>query len=111
MAQPHVQSGQIVSVLALGDQLVNAKTTALLKAEQLEVMRVVLPVGKTMREHKAPGESTVQCIEGRIEIQTLAALQVLGPGDFVYLRAGEPHSLRALSDASALVTMCLVARH
>lgn len=108
MAQPHVQSGQVVSVRALGAGLTGARTTALLKAEQLEVVRVVLPQGATLREHQTPGEITVQCLEGRIEFTTPAAKQVLDAGDFIHLRAGEPHALRALLDSSALVTICLL---
>ncbi len=107
MAQTHARSGQVVSVLPLGDQLGSAKTTALLKAEQLEVIRVVLLAGKEMREHKTPGEITVQCIEGRIEFRTPDAVQVLAPGDFLHLVREEPHSLRAITDASALLTIRL----
>lgn len=107
MAQTHARSGQVVSVLPLGDQLGSAKTTALLKAEQLEVIRVVLLAGKEMREHKTPGEITVQCIEGRIEFRTPDTVQVLAPGDFMHLAREEPHSLRAITDASALVTIRL----
>lgn len=107
MAQTHARSGQVVSVLPLGDQLASAKTTALLKAEQLEVIRVVLLAGKEMREHKTPGEITVQCIEGRIEFRTPDAVQVLVPGDFLHLVREEPHSLRAITDASALLTIRL----
>lgn len=111
MAQPHAQSGQVVSVRALGTGLTGARTTALLKAEQLEVVRVVLPQGATLREHQTPGEITVQCLEGRIEFTTPAAIQVLDAGDFIHLRAGEPHALRALQDSSALVTICLLPHH
>ena len=58
MALPHAQSGQIVSVRPLGARLADTVTTAVLKAGQLEVMRVVLPVGKSMKEHQTPGEAT-----------------------------------------------------
>ncbi len=107
MAQPHAQSGQVVSVRPLGGQLAGARTSAILKAEQLEIVRIVLLAGKEMREHKTPGEITVQCIEGRIEFRTPDAVLVLGPGDFMHLAREVPHALRALSDASALVTICL----
>lgn len=110
MAQPHVQSGQIVSVRALGPGLAGARTTALLKAEQLEVVRVVLPAGAAMREHQTPGELTVQCLEGRIEFTTPGRTQILEAGDFLHLRGAEPHALKALCDASALVTICLLPR-
>ena len=107
MAQPHAASGQVVSVLPLGDQLSGARTTALLKAEQLEVVRIVLHAGKGLREHSAPGEITVQCLEGEVEFRTPEAVHTLGAGDFIHLRRGHPHSLTALSDASLLVTICL----
>jgi len=111
MAQPHAQSNQIVSVRPLGEQLSGATTTAILKAEQLEVMRVVLPAGKEMREHSAPGEITVQCLEGRIEFRTPETTHLLAAGDFLHLRRQQPHALKALEDASALVTICLNGCH
>lgn len=109
MAQPHAQSGQIVSVRPLGAQLRQASSTAILKAGQLEVMRIVLLAGKSMPEHMTRGEATVQCIEGEIEFQGHSGAQRMHPGDFVHL---EPRALRALTavqDASLLVTLCLQA--
>jgi quercetin dioxygenase-like cupin family protein len=105
MAQTHAQSGQVVSVLPLGEQLKSAKTTAILKAEQLEIVRIVLLAGSEMREHKAPGEITIQCIEGTIELRTPASSQTLAAGDLVHLRSKESHALWAITDSSALVTM------
>jgi quercetin dioxygenase-like cupin family protein len=110
MAQPHVPSGEVVSVRPLGEALAQARTRALLKAEQLEVVRIVLPAGTTMREHQTPGEITVQCIEGRMEFTTPAGVQTMAAGDFIHLRGGEPHALHALEDTSALVTICLLPR-
>jgi quercetin dioxygenase-like cupin family protein len=107
MAQIHAQSGQVVSVRPFGDRFGGMRTTAILKADQLEVVRIVLPAGKGLPEHSAPGEITVQCIEGRIEFQTPAALHVLEAGDFIHLRGNEPHALRAQVDSSALLTMCI----
>ena len=107
MAQSHASSGQVVSVLPLGERLGGARTTALLKAEQLEVVRIVLHAGKSLREHSAPGEITVQCLEGEVEFGTPDAMHLLHAGDFLHLRRGEPHSLAARSDASLLLTICL----
>jgi quercetin dioxygenase-like cupin family protein len=107
MAQPHAQSGQVVSVRPLGEQLRDARTTALLKAEQLEIVRIVLHAGKALREHSAPGEITVQCLEGEVDFSTPDATHRLQPGDFVHLRRDEPHSLSARSDASLLLTICV----
>jgi len=52
----------------------------------------------------------VQCLEGRIEFTLPGAVHVMEAGDFIHLRGGEPHALRAVQDASALVTICLVPR-
>ena len=108
MALPHAQSGQIASVRPLGDQLATTATSALIKAAQLEVVRVVLPAGKAMHEHHTPGEITVQCLEGVVEFQTGATIQLLHAGDFIHLAARAPHALRAVQDASLLVTICLI---
>lgn len=110
MAQPHLPTGQVTRIRPLGAALPEARTTALLKAEQLEVVRVVLAAGTTMREHSAPGEITLLGIEGEIELRLPTATHRLGAGDFILLAAGEPHALHALSDASVLVTICLVPR-
>lgn len=109
MSQPHARSGEVVSVLPLGARLTGARTAALLKAEQLEVVRIVLHAGKGLPEHKAPGEITVQCLEGEVEFRLPDALHLLRPGDFLHLGRAVPHSLMARSDASLLVTICLVA--
>lgn len=108
MAQTHARPGEIVRLGPYGEQLGERRTTAILKAEQLELVRLVLPAGSGLREHAAPGEVTVLCIEGRIAFGTPAGTQVLEAGDLIHLRAGEPHQLEALADASALVTICLV---
>jgi quercetin dioxygenase-like cupin family protein len=107
MALPHAQSGQIVSVRPLGDRLSDTVSAAILKAGQLEVMRVVLPVGKSMKEHQTRGEATVQCIEGVVEFASEDGVQQLHAGDFVHLAPRALHSLKAVEHASLLVTICL----
>lgn len=107
MAQPHAQSGQIVSVLPLGDRLSQATSTAILKAGQLEVIRVILLAGKSMPEHQISGEATVQCLEGVVEFVIEGTTQQLRAGDFVHLAPRVLHALTAVESASLLVTMCL----
>jgi quercetin dioxygenase-like cupin family protein len=108
MAQPHVASGQVVSIAPLGPRLAGSRTAALLKAHQLEVVRLVLPAGKSLPEHAAPGELTVLCIEGSVKFSTPAGVAPMQAGDFIHLRAGVPHALTATADASLLLTICLV---
>lgn len=107
MALPHARSGQVVSVLPLGLQLAHNNTSALLKATQLEIIRVVLQAGQTLRQHETPGEITLQCLEGAVELQTPATTCILRAGDFVHLQAGMPHGLHAREDTSVLLTICI----
>ncbi len=107
MAQPHLHSGQIGSVRPLGDALAQTQSYALLKAEQLEVIRIVLLAGKSMPEHLVPGEITVQCLEGVLEFRADTEVHLMRPGDFLHLDGGVPHALTAKEDTSVLVTICL----
>ncbi len=108
MAQPHASSGQVVHLPSLNDPSTDARSTAILKADQLEVVRIVLPAGKAFPDHHVQGEITVLCLEGNILFRTPQGEQRMGPGDFIHLQRGEPHALEALEDSLALLTICLV---
>lgn len=107
MALQHSQPGQVIDVAPLGPRLQDGQTSALFKAGQLELARIVLRAGETMREHQAPGEITLQCLEGLLELSTPTGTQQLRPGQLIHLLKREPHALKALEDSSALLTMCL----
>jgi quercetin dioxygenase-like cupin family protein len=109
MAQPHAASGEIIDIRPLGATLADSVTTAIIKSAQLELVRLVLPNGTTLRQHKVSGEITVQCIEGLIEFTTPSVVRRLAAGELIHLAAGEPHTLRALADSTALLTICLAA--
>jgi len=107
MAISHASSGQVVDVVSDGSQLSSPKTYALFKAAELEVIRLVLPVGKSFLPHSVPGEITIQCMEGKIEFAADGRTQILQAGQLLYLSGGITHSLVALEDASVLVTIVL----
>ena len=107
MALSHANSGQPINVDPLGAGLPNARTVALFKTDELEVMRVVLLEGRSFPPHKVPGEITIQCIEGKIEVTADERTQVLHAGQLMYLSGDVLHSLLGLEDASALVTIVL----
>ena len=109
MAQDHATSGETIDIRPLGEALADQVTTAIMKSAQLELVRLVLPSGKAMREHRVVGEITVQCIEGLIEFTTPAGNRRLGPGQLIHLQGGEPHALLALEESTALLTICLAA--
>src|SRR5262249_35697375 len=64
MAIPHAKPGEVVDVRPLGSALASAQTKTVVRAEQVEVIRLVVPAGKEIPEHKAKGEIVVQCLEG-----------------------------------------------
>lgn len=108
MAQAHAASGDIIDIRPFGAALAEHVTTAFLKSARMELVRLVLPRGKALRQHSVPGEITLQCIEGSIELTTPTIIQRLEPGQLVHLAAGEAHAVLALADSTALLTICLV---
>lgn len=107
MAIPHAKSGEVIDIRPLGPALAQTKTTTLVKTNVLEIIRLVIPSGKDIPEHRAHGEITVQCLEGRVAITTGSTTRDLAAGHILYLSAEEPHSLHGLEDASVLVTISL----
>lgn len=103
MAQPHAESNQVVNLLADWP----ASTTAVLKAESLEVIRLALPAGTRMPRHAAPGELTLFGVSGCMSLVLDDRSLSIGPGDFVHLKAGEPHAVEAHEDARVLLTLSL----
>lgn len=107
MALTHATSGSPIDVRPLGDQLTTRKTSAIFKSEQLELIRLVLLAGKSFPPHQVPGEITVHCIEGELDVTVEGQNHRLQPGQMLFLKGGVPHGVVALQDASALVTIVL----
>lgn len=105
MALQHSLPGQAADVNPLGKSLSSQRTTALFKSADLEVIRLVLRAGEAFPPHSVNGEITLQCIEGQLEVQSEGRSQTLAPGQLLYLLGKTPHSVTALSDASALLTL------
>lgn len=107
MAIAHANPGDVMDVRPLGRGLANARTTTLLRTDRLEVVRLVLPAGKEIAEHKAPGAITVQCLEGKVTFTALGNNRELAAGQMLFLNAGEPHAVKCTEDASVLLTILL----
>ena len=105
MALSHAAPGQVVDIL--GSAVPSAQTLALFKSSELEVMRLILPAGKVVPSHQVAGEITVQCLEGSFEFTAEGRTQLMRAGQLLHLSGGAEHSLVALEDASALVTIVL----
>jgi quercetin dioxygenase-like cupin family protein len=90
--------------LPLGTAVGDAKSTTLMKSDGLELIRLVIPAGKEIPPHRAPGEITVQCLEGRVSFEHDGHAIDLQAGDLLHLCPQEIHALRGLVDSSVLVT-------
>ena len=107
MAIPHAEPGDVIDVRPLAGKLSAARSHALFKSADLEVIRIVLPAGSEMPPHAVAGEITLQCIEGRIAFSCDAGVRELPAGHLIHSTGGEVHALRAIEDASLLLTIAL----
>jgi quercetin dioxygenase-like cupin family protein len=107
MATPKAKQGELIDVRPLGEALRDSKSITLMRSDHLEVVRLVLPAGKHIPEHRAAGEITVQCLEGVVKFGAGAGAQLMRSGDMLFLLSGEPHWLEAVENASVLVTLYL----
>jgi quercetin dioxygenase-like cupin family protein len=107
MSLHHAASGEIVSLEPLGPKLPETVSTAIVKSSQLEVMRLVLAAGKSLPEHQVPGDLTLQCLEGVVQVSAHGKSQALHAGEMLYLAGHVRHALQAVENASVLLTMVL----
>ncbi len=107
MAIPHAVPGDVIDVRPLGTALAGAKSHALFKSRELELMRIVLRAGEELPPHAVPGELTLQCLEGKITFSGASGVRELTAGQLVYAAGHETHWLRAIEDASLLLTIAL----
>jgi quercetin dioxygenase-like cupin family protein len=108
MAIHHASSGEVIDIRPLGDRIGESQTVTLVKTDQLEIIRLMLPAGKEIPAHKVAGPITVQCLEGRIEFCAHDKWLSLAPGQLVYLQGDQSHALKGIEDASVLVTIQLL---
>jgi quercetin dioxygenase-like cupin family protein len=111
MALHHAASGEKIALARGDDDIAHFTSVALAKTAHMELIRLVLPKERPMPEHTVEGEVTLQCLEGAIEVNAHGRTVNLIPGEMLYLAGGEPHSVRALADAVALMTILLTPAH
>ncbi|MED5622071.1 hypothetical protein [Ideonella sp. BN130291] len=107
MALSHAKPWQAIDISPLGDQLNRSANHAILKTHSLELMRIVLPAGQALPPHSVYGEVTVQCIEGEVALEGEGGACQLSAQQLVLLPAQTRYTVRALRDASLLVTVQL----
>ena len=61
-----VRSNEIVDLRGGGKNAAAVVTTVLVDTALMTVIRMALPAGKQMATHRAPGELTILCLDGRV---------------------------------------------
>ena len=108
MALEHASSGQVIEVQRRGgDDLSQFSAIALARTDELELIRMCMPKGKTMPEHHVLGEITLLCLQGQVAVEAHGGVQVLGPGQMLYLHGGQAHALAAREDSLVLLTILM----
>jgi len=105
MATHHASPGEIVNLETWARDLPNEKSKTIVKTDEMELVRLVLPAGKEFADHKVSGPTVIHCIKGDIELTARGATQHLEPGQLLYLMPGEPHAVRAVSDSVVMLTI------
>lgn len=105
MAVIYQSPDQLMDVRPLGDLLSEVRTATLFKTRQLKVVRLILAAGQEVPPHKAPGEMTVLCLEGKLAFTVAGITREIPAGHLLFLEAGAIHAVKALEDASALLTI------
>ena len=90
-----------------GASLATTTTSALIKTQRLEVIRLIVTAGKEIPPHRVDGEITVQCLEGKVAFTAEGKTQELEAGQLLYLAGGQSHALKGIEDSSVLVTIQL----
>lgn len=105
MAIPHAAPGELIDATPLGDRLLEEKTHVLVKQENLEMIRMILPAGKEIPTHTAPRMLIVQCLEGRILFTVGEQEFDMSPGNIIYLPPKVQHSVLAVDNSAVLLTL------
>jgi quercetin dioxygenase-like cupin family protein len=107
MALHHAKPGEVVDLKPLGLGLKEATTMAIVKTGHFEAVRLIIPAGAEIPQHKVSGEITLHCLEGHVELGVLPTPIALTASEWVYLEGGAPHSVKAIEDTSLLLTIFL----
>ena len=105
MNHGHVESSEVINLETMkGDMNVDA-SYALVKSNDMEVIRMALPRGKEITEHSVEGEMSVLCLKGDIRFRVEGVVRNLGEEDWMYLQKQQTFSYTVKEDTILLVTI------
>ena len=114
MALEHLSPGQTQALVPEGPLPTEFETRALFKSRDLEVIRLLMPEGRRMVDHRVDGEITLWCVKGCIDVgshplssENPRPTARLMEGEMLYLLGGEPHHLLAVVSSVVILTIAL----
>lgn len=105
MNQGHIDSGEVINLETLKADMQVDSSYALVKTEDMEVIRMALQEGKTIDQHSIEGEMSVQCLRGDILFMIGKKAVELKSGDWLYLKKKQNFSYSVKKDTILLVTI------
>lgn len=103
MALQHAKPGQVVTL----STSTSGRSTALVKTDGFEAIRLVIASGAEIPAHRVPGRLTLQCLDGRVEVGLVGQAVTMRAGDWLHLDGGASHSVKGLDDSVLLLTIVL----
>ena len=104
MALTHVQPGEVVHLQPDASASATSRTSALMKSDRFETVRLVVASGATIPEHKVAGFISLFCLEGHVVLGADREIE-LHRGDWIYLERGASHWVRGIEDSALLLTI------
>lgn len=105
MAIHHADPGEIVDLRPLGSGLKTARTTAIVKSDEFEAVRLVVPAGREIAPHRVAGKMMLHCLEGRVRLGLGSSSLELSAGHWLYLERAVEHSVKGVENSSLLLTI------
>ena len=101
MTIEHAEHGRVIDLNKFGETM----STALVKEEKFEAIRLYLDPGKKIPPHRVDGPITVHCLSGSCTFFVEDEPRALVSGSLLYLEGGTIHSLEAEETCTVLVTI------
>lgn len=105
MATHHASPAEVVDLDTWARDMPSEQTKAIVKTDEMELARLVIPAGRDIPTHKVTGPIIVHCINGTIELTAMGKTQILLPNQLLYLMPDEPHLVKAVEDSVVLLTI------
>lgn len=106
MAIPHAVPGVPVDLQFQNEIPSEAMTTALVKNNEFEAIRLVIPKNhEVCRNHQVKGPLTILCLAGQIALTVDGETRPVRAGHWLFLPGGVAHSISGVEDSLILLTI------